>query len=90
MVRSPLIGEYVSTTHIIVRIFIADSRNRKYKGVLKDVRSGELWYKILTLNTENGPGTGRSSIVKINRFKHKIMPKGEATSKIPTRKKKKT
>lgn len=71
MVRAPLIREYISTVHIIVRISITDNRNKMYKDVLKCVRTGELLYKILTLNRGNGMGIGRASIVKINRSKHK-------------------
>lgn len=86
MVRSPLIREYVSTTHIIVRIFIADSRNRIYKGIFKDVRTGELLYTILTLNRENGLGIGRASTVEINRSKQKKCLKEKQRVRYPPKK----
>lgn len=56
MITSPLIREYVSTIHIIVRIFIANSRNGMVEGVLKGVKTGVLLYKILTLNRKKWPG----------------------------------
>ena len=62
----PLIRAHVSTIHTVVRISIADSRNRMYKDVLKDISAAELLCEILILNRNMAwPQEGQSRVKSI-------------------------